>query len=81
MVLSSARRHAIRQVAWLDKFKPGMIDKYDSSSNPKEFIQVYHTVIEVAGGDDPVKTNYLSTTLTGTTRLWLINLSEGTIYN
>jgi hypothetical protein len=28
----------LRQVAWLDKFKPGLIDKYDGSSNPEEFI-------------------------------------------
>jgi hypothetical protein len=31
----------LRQVQWLDKFKTGNIDKYDSSSNPEEFIQVY----------------------------------------
>jgi hypothetical protein len=43
----------LRQVAWSDKFKP--IDKYNGSSNPEEFIQVYHTVIEAAGRDDQVK--------------------------
>jgi hypothetical protein len=38
----------LRQVAETDKFNPGPIDKYDESSNPKEFIQVYHTDIEAA---------------------------------
>jgi hypothetical protein len=35
----------------------------DGSSNPEEFIQVYHVVIEAAGGDDRVKANYLPTVL------------------
>jgi hypothetical protein len=38
-------------------------------------------VIEAAGGDDRVKTNYLHTTLAGVARSWLINLPEGTVYN
>jgi hypothetical protein len=57
------------------------IDKYDVSSKTEEFIQVYHTVIEAAGGDDRVKANYLPTTLTDVTRSWLTNLPKGTIYN
>jgi hypothetical protein len=44
----------LRQVIWLEKFKVEHIDKYDGSNNPEEFIQVYHTVIEAAGGDDRV---------------------------
>jgi hypothetical protein len=58
----------------------GHIDKYDGSSNPEEFIQVYHTVIEAAGGDDRVKLNYLHMVLYGAARSWLINLPEGSIY-
>jgi hypothetical protein len=71
----------LRQVIWLEKFKAGHIDKYNVSNNPEEFIQVYHTVIEAAGGDDWVKANYLPTTLIGAARSWLINLPEGSIYN
>jgi hypothetical protein len=56
------------------------IDKYDGYSNPDEFIQVYHTIIEAAGGDDRVKANYLPTTLSGVARSWLINLLKGSIY-
>jgi hypothetical protein len=58
----------LRQVWWTDKFKTGNIYWYDDSSNPEEFIQVYQTVIEVAGGDDRVKANFLPTTLTGAAR-------------
>jgi hypothetical protein len=45
------------------------------------FIQVYQTVIEAAGGDDRVKTNFLPTALSGATRSWLINLPEGSIHS
>jgi hypothetical protein len=71
----------LRQVAWLDKFNLGPIDMYDASSNPKEFIHVYHMVIEATGGDNRVKVNYLPTPLSGVARSWLINLPKGTIYN
>jgi hypothetical protein len=55
------------------------IDQYDGSSNPKEFIKVYQTIIEAVGGDDWVKANFLPTTLTDAARSWLINLAEGSI--
>jgi hypothetical protein len=71
----------LRQVVWPDKFKPGPIDKYDGSSNPKEFIQVYHTTIDAIGDDDWVKANNLPTALSDTARSWLVNPLEGTIYN
>jgi hypothetical protein len=52
-----------------------------TSSNPEEYIEVYHMVIEATGDDDQVKTNYLSMALSSTARSWLVNLPEGTIYN
>jgi hypothetical protein len=67
---------SLRQVVWPEKFKPRHIDKYDSSSNPEEFIQVYHIVIEAAGGDNRVKANYLPTVLSDVAKSWLINLPE-----
>jgi hypothetical protein len=66
---------------WLDKFKPGSIDKYDGSSNLEEFIQVYHTIIEAAEGDDRLKANYLLMTLFGAARSWFINLPESTVHS
>jgi hypothetical protein len=71
---------SLRQVIWLEKFKVEHIDKYDGSSNLEEFIQVYHTIIEAAEGDNRVKANYLTTALAGAARSWLINLLEGSIY-
>jgi hypothetical protein len=69
----------LRQIRCPDKFKTDNIDWYDVSSNPEEFIQVYQTIIEAVGGDDRVKTNFLSTALTGAARSWLINLPEGSV--
>jgi hypothetical protein len=45
----------LRQVRWPDKFKTGNIDRYDGSSNPEEFIQMYQIIIEAVAGDDQVK--------------------------
>jgi hypothetical protein len=70
----------LRQVVWPEKFKVRHIDKYDGSINLEEFIQVYHTIIDIIGGDDRVKVNYLSTTLSNVDRSWLINLPEWSIY-
>jgi hypothetical protein len=87
-MLSSKRCHSIReggfcglassfrQIIWPEKFKPGHINKYAGSSNPEEFIQVYHTVIEIEEGDDQVNANYLPTVLFDTSRTMLINLPE-----
>jgi hypothetical protein len=75
-----ALAHELRQVFWPYKFNLGPIDKYDGSSNPEEFIKLYRTVIEVVGGDDQVKVNYLPTALSDAARSRLINLLEGTIY-
>jgi hypothetical protein len=71
---------SLRQVVWPEKFKVGHINKYDGSSNPEEFIKVYHTVIEATGEDDRVKANYLPTSLSSVARSWLINLPEGSNY-
>jgi hypothetical protein len=71
----------LREVRCPAKFKACHIDRYDGSSNPEEFIQVYQTVIEAIGGDDRVKENFLPTTLSGEARSWLINLPEGSIHS
>jgi hypothetical protein len=71
----------LREVQWPAKFKTGHIDQYDGSSNPEEFIQIYQTIIEAAGGDDRVKVNFWHTTFTRAARPWLINLPEGSIHS
>jgi hypothetical protein len=41
----------LRAATWPSKFRPHLPEKYDSTSNPSEFLQVYVTAITAAGGD------------------------------
>jgi hypothetical protein len=58
----------LRAVAWPSKFQPHLPEKYDGSSNPSEFLQVYITAITAAGGNDAVMASYLHVALTGPAR-------------
>jgi hypothetical protein len=40
-------------------FKPLRIKKYDGSTNPAEWLEVYQLAIEAVGGDSYVMVNYL----------------------
>ena len=61
----SAFAHRLCQVIWPDKFRPRPIEKYNGTTNPKEWIQIYEMVIKAASGDDYVKANFLPTVLQG----------------
>ena len=58
----------MRNVTWPEKFKPGSIKNFDEMQNPLEFLQVYTTAIQDAGGDDKVMANYLPIVLNGSAR-------------
>ena len=49
---------SLRNVRWPPRFRPTIAEKYDGSVNPAEFLQVYTTGIEAAGGDDRVMANF-----------------------
>ena len=57
------------------------METFDGTQNPSEFLQVYTTAIQAAGGDDKVMANYIPTVLKGSARTWLFNQPEGSIYN
>ena len=48
----------LRAVAWPSKFRPHLLEKYDGTTNPSEFLQVYVTAITAAGGNDAVMASY-----------------------
>jgi hypothetical protein len=56
-------------------------EKYDSTSNPSEFLQVYVTAITAAGGNTAVMATYFHVALSGPTRTWLMNLAPGSVYS
>jgi hypothetical protein len=69
----------LHAVAWPSKFRPHLPEKYDGSSNPSEFLQVYITAITAAGGNYAVMASYFHVALTGPVRTWLMNLTPGSI--
>jgi hypothetical protein len=71
----------LRAVTWPSKFRPHLPEKYDSMSNPSEFLQVYVTTITAAGGDTVVMATYFRVALSGPARTWLMNLAPGSIYS
>jgi hypothetical protein len=54
----------LRVVTWPSKFRPHLPEKYDGSTNPSEFLQVYITAITAAGGNDAVMASYFLVALT-----------------
>jgi hypothetical protein len=68
-------------VTWPSKFRPHLPEKYDGTSNPSEFLQVYIIAITAAGGDTVVMATYFHVALSGPARTWLMNLTLGSIYS
>jgi hypothetical protein len=58
----------LRAVAWPSKFWPHLPEKYDGSTNPSEFLQVYITAITATGGNGAVMASYFHVALTGPAR-------------
>jgi hypothetical protein len=71
----------LRAATWPPKFRPHLPEKYDSTSNPSEFLQVYVIAITAAGGNTAVMASYFHVALTGPARTWLMNLTPGSIYS
>jgi hypothetical protein len=71
----------LRAATWPFKFRPHLPEKYDGTTNPSEFLQVYVTAITAVGGDTTVMVTYFLVALSGPARTWLMNLSPGSIYS
>jgi hypothetical protein len=71
----------IRAATWPSKFQPHRPEKYDGTSNPSEFLQVYVTAITAAGGDTTVMATYFHVALSGPARTWLMNPAPGSVYS
>jgi hypothetical protein len=71
----------LRAMTWPPKFWPHLSEKYDGTSNPSKFLQVYVTAITAAGGNTAVMASYFHVALTGPARTWLMNLTPGSIYS
>ena len=70
---------ALRQVQWLNKFKPDMPPHYDGMADPLAFLLAYEEAVLKAGGDDRVMANWLPMALTGVPRMWLLHLPAASV--
>jgi hypothetical protein len=70
----------LHAASWPSKFRPHLPEKYDGTSKPSEFLQVYVTAITAAGGNTAVMATYFHVALSGPARTWLMNLAPGSIY-
>ena len=71
----------LRTATWPPKFWPHLPEKYDSTSNPSEYLQVYVTAITAAGGNTVVMASYFHVALTGPARTFLMNLTLESVYS
>jgi hypothetical protein len=71
----------LRAASWPSKFQLHLPEKYDGTSNPSEFLQVYVTAITAAGGNTTVMATYFHVALSGPTRTWLMNLTPRSVYS
>jgi hypothetical protein len=71
----------LRAASWPSKFRSHLPEKYDGTSNPSEFLQVYVTAITAAGGNTAVMATYFHVALSRPARTWLMNLAPGSIYS
>jgi hypothetical protein len=71
----------LRAASWPPKFRPHLPEKYDGTSNPSEFLQVYVTAITAAGGNTAMMATYFHVALSGPAQTWLMNLAPGSIYS
>jgi hypothetical protein len=71
----------LRAASWPPKFRPHLPEKYDGTSNPSEFLQVYVTAITTACGNTTVMATYFDVALSGPARTWLMNLTPGSVYS
>ena len=58
----------LRAVAWPSKFRPHLPEKFDDTTIPSEFLQVYVTAITAAGGNSAVMASYFHVALSGPAR-------------
>jgi hypothetical protein len=69
----------LRRAAWPPRFKPDIGARYDGTSNPVGFLQLYATNIRAAGGDGRVMANWFPMATKGEPRRWLYGLPPRSI--
>lgn len=66
-------------VVWPGKFKPDLPPRYDDTTDPTEFLQLYELSIKAASGDEKIMANWFPMALKDGAHSWLLNLRVGSI--
>ena len=67
-----------RQVVWPKKFKIDVL-RYNGTTNPRDFLQLYSLAAAVAGADGMMMTIWFPLALKGDAQTWLLNLPKCSI--
>jgi hypothetical protein len=68
-------------VRWSLNFKTSGTEKYDRSTNPTKWFEVYQLTIKAAEGDSYFMANYLPVYLSASARTWLLGLPTRSIHS
>jgi hypothetical protein len=74
-----ALTHQQRYVVWPNKFKPDISARYDGTTNPVEFLQLYVIAIQATRGDQRAMANWFPMALKDAPRTWLMNLPHESV--
>jgi hypothetical protein len=66
-------------MVWPDKFKPDIGVRYDGTTNPIEFLQLYVIAVQAASGDQHAMANWFPMALKDALRTWLMNLPHESV--
>ena len=69
----------VHSIVRLSKFKPDLPPRYDGTTDPAEFLQLYEVSIEAANADEKIMANWFLMALKDGVRSWILNLLEGSI--
>jgi hypothetical protein len=66
-------------VVWPFKFRPNIGVRYDGTSNPVEFLQLYIIAVQVTRGDQCVMANWFPMALKEAPQTWLMDLPHESV--
>jgi hypothetical protein len=71
----------LKWVRWPVNIKQSGNEKYDGSTNPSEWLEVYQLTIEAIGGDSYLMANDLPVCLSTSIRTWRLELHAGSVWS
>ena len=70
----------LETVRWPKRFKMPEVTPFQGCNDPSEFLRVYETAVEAAGGDDTTKAKSVTLALRGVALTWFFTITPRSIY-